>query len=403
MKIKNEIVNSLDKLEKYVRNNNFSGYDPYDALNSKKLFNINNRLLRILLTQIFVYNPINLRIFFNIKKGINPKAIGLFLSAYCKLYDNGLIEQKFFESISSILVKLLLKYNSKDFTNYCWGFNFNWQDVSRNARKWLPTIVVTSYVGNSFLDLYKIKKEKKYQEIVKSICRFILEDLNITKNKNGICFSYTPIDKQIVHNANCLGAAFLSRVYYITHDEKLLDYSRKAFDFSISYQNNDGSWAYSINPINHQVRNQIDFHQGFILDSLIDFIKYVDLNNKKYQQSLIKGSQFYINQQFEKSGRARWRLPYSFPIDIHHQAQGIITFSKLYTLFRKNGYLNFAKIIAKWAIENMQDETGFFYHQKWLLITNKIPYMRWGQAWMMLALSSLLNAKKEEFLNEKNR
>jgi len=46
--------------------------------------------------------------------------------------------------------------------------------------------------------------------------------------------------------------------------------------------------------------------------------------------------------------------------------------------------------IAKWTIENMQDEIGYFYYQKWPFLTNKIPYMRWGQAWMMYALATLL-------------
>ena len=41
-------------------------------------------------------------------------------------------------------------------------------------------------------------------------------------------------------------------------------------------------------------------------------------------------------------------------------------------------------------IDNMQDQNGFFYHQKWPFLTNKIPYLRWGQAWMMFALSSLM-------------
>jgi len=373
MKTENEIVNSLEILERYIRENDFSGYDPYDALNSKKLIEINNKLLKIFLTQIFVYSPINFRPLFNIKPDKNPKAIGLFLSSYCNLK----------------LVDYLLKNNSKGYSGYCWGFNFNWQDLSRFSKKWLPTIVVTSHVGNSFLDLYEITGGEKYRKVVNSICRFILDDLNITRTEEGICFSYTPIDKHIVHNANCLGAAFLSRVYNVTQEKKLLDYSRKAFDFSISCQKD-------------KERNQIDFHQGFILDSLVDFIKNVRVDDKKYKQSLMDGAEFYINQQFENFGRSKWRLPWRYPVDIHHQAQGIITLCKLYTAVKKVKYLEFAEKIAKWTVENMQDEKGYFYYQKWPFSTNKISYMRWGQAWMMLALSSLLYAKKEDHYNETN-
>jgi len=402
MKTEDFIANSLKALEGYVRDNDFSGYDPYDALNSKKLLKINNKSVRVLLTQLFVYSPVNFRNFFNIKPDKNPKAIGLFLSSYCRFYRSGLITKKDFDDLTSKLVNYLLKNNSRGYSGYCWGFNFNWQDVNRYAKKWTPTIVVTSYVGNSFLDLYEITKDEKYLKIANGICNFILKDLNITKTEEGICLSYTPIDKQMVHNANCLGAAFLSRVYSFTKEEKLLSFSRRAFGFSITHQKDDGSWPYSIDPVTHKVRNQIDFHQGFILDSLIDFIKYVGTNDKKYTQSLMKGSEFYINLQFENFERSKWRLPWSFPVDIHHQAQGIITLSKLYDLFKKENYLDFAKKIAEWTVENMQDEMGYFYYQKWPFLTNKIPYIRWSQAWMMLALSSLLHSKKEECYDEKD-
>jgi rhamnogalacturonyl hydrolase YesR len=390
MKTENLIEDSLKVLERYVRDNNFSGYDPYDALNSEKLLGINNKFIRILFTQIFVYSPFNLRAFLDVTPEKNPKAIGLFLSSYCTLYKNGLVKRKDLDDVTSKLINYLLKSSSKGYSGYCWGFNFNWQDVKRYAKKWTPTIVVTSYVGNSFLDLYEITKDKKYLKIANSICNFILKDLNLTETEKGICFSYTPIDRQMVHNANCLGAAFLSRVYSVTKKEKLLNYSLKAFDFSLSHQNNDGSFAYSINQVTYKTRDQIDFHQGFILDSIIDFIKYSGEKNKKYEQSLLKGSQFYIHQQFENCGRSKWRLPLHFPVDIHHQAQGIITLSKLYNLFKEDKYLNFAKKIAKWTIKNMQDGTGYFYYQKWPFLTNKVPYMRWSQAWMMLSLASLL-------------
>lgn len=394
MKTEDLITNSLKDLGKYVQENDFSGFDPYDALNSEKLHKINNRLIKVFFTQFFVYSPFNFREYFNIKSDKNPKAIGLFLSSYCRLYKSGIIKKDAFNAITSKLIDYLLKNNSKEYSGYCWGFNFNWQDTTRYTKKWIPTIVVSSYVGNSLLDLYDIKKEEKYLKIALSICEFFLKDLNVRKSEKGICFSYTPIDEHIVHNANCLGAAFLSRLYSITGEEKLHNISKKAFDFSLTFQKDDGSWRYSYDPISQIERNQIDFHQGFILDSLADFITYVGDNDKKYIRSLMKGSLFYIDNQFDDKGRSRWRLPWRYPIDIHSQAQGIITFSKLYNLVNKAEYLEFAKKIASWTILNMQDEKGYFYYHKSPLYTNKIPYMRWGQAWMSLALSELIHTLK---------
>ena len=93
------INNSLIELENYIRKKRYRGYDPYDGLNSKKLSNIHSKWMKILITQFFVYSPINLRRFFNIQEGINPKAIGLLLTGYCKLFKNGLIDEKIFNNI----------------------------------------------------------------------------------------------------------------------------------------------------------------------------------------------------------------------------------------------------------------------------------------------------------------
>jgi rhamnogalacturonyl hydrolase YesR len=386
-----DINESLKLLEEYVRNQNYSGYDPYDALNSSQLNNINSRLFRVMFTQLFVYSPINLRPFFHIDKGINPKALGLFLSAYSNLFKNGRIERKIFDEVSSKLAALLLEDASNGFSGYCWGFNFNWNDVKRNAKKYTPTLVISSFVGNGFLDLYDITHEKKYLEIAESITHFILKDLHIREFQNGICFSYSPIDDHVVHNANCLGGAFLSRVYQLNNDKKLLEYSQKAFEYSLSQQNKDGSWLFQLDTETGKIRDQIDFHQGFIIDSLSASIANKTLVEDKYLNGLKKAVLFYKNNQFSKDGRAMWRLPRKYPIDIHHQAQGIITFSKLYSTFKDTEYLNFSKKIAEWTIENMQDKKGYFYYQKWPFFTNKISYIRWGQAWMMLALSEYLN------------
>jgi uncharacterized protein YyaL (SSP411 family) len=305
------------------------------------------------------------------------------------MYQSGLMEGNDFDTISRELIDILLKTKSEGYSGYCWGFNFDWQDLVRFAPKKTPTIVISSYIGQGFLNLYDVTKEKRYLEIAESITDFILNDLNVTQLDTGICFSYTPLDSHVVHNANCLGAAFLTRVYSNNGNELLIDYAEQAFDFSVSCQNTDGSWAYRLNPKTGGTRNQIDFHQGFIIDSICDYLKYSKKKNEEYFQSVKKAAEFYKTEQFSLDGRAKWRLPRKYPIDIHHLAQGIISFGKMYEITKNEDYLDFAYRIADWTIKHMQDEQGYFYFQKWPLLTNKIEYMRWGQAWMMLALSYL--------------
>jgi hypothetical protein len=390
----NYILESIKRLEKYVRTHNYSGFDPYDSLNSNKIKSLKNAYIKLIATQIFVYSPVNFRKFFKTTPRKSPKALGLFLQAYCNLLKAKIIEKDEFDLITHEITDFLIKNHSTGYSGYCWGLLFDWQDITRYLKSGVPTIVPTSYIGHAFLDLYDIRKERQYLEIAKSCCRFILNDLNIKNTDKGICFSYTPIDTHLIHNANMLGSAFLSRVYSITKDKNLLQLSKTAMDFSVSYQKTDGSWAYSIDPNSEKERQQIDFHQGFNLDALCDFIKYINPMDEKYKNSLIKGAYFYKKKQFNLEGRSNWRLPLQWPIDIHHQAQGISTFTKLFKLLNNKKYFDFSKIIALWTINNMQDHSGYFYYQKWPIITNKISYMRWGQAWMMYSLATLLNEIK---------
>ena len=70
-----------------------------------------------------------------------------------------------------------------------------------------------------------------------------------------------------------------------------------------------------------------------------------------------------FKNQFSSNGISFWRWPKKYPIDIHNQSQGIITFS----IFKdfSSSYLDFSKTIAKWTIENLQSKRGNFYYQKY--------------------------------------
>jgi hypothetical protein len=51
--------------------------------------------------------------------------------------------------------------------------------------------------------------------------------------------------------------------------------------------------------------------------------------------------------------------------------------------------LDLADKTLRWAMANMWDESGYFYYQVLPFFRNKISYMRWSQAWMLMAFSIL--------------
>jgi len=389
---RSKIQDALSRLTAYIKDEDYRGYDPYDTLNSKINFLSMGKWPAVLATQIQKRNPINIRKFLGIKKDFNPKAMGLFLAAYCLLQKNS--EEKSYKSEIDYLFDWLTQNYSKNYSGFCWGYNFPWISPEKYINAYVPSVVVTAYVAKGIFEYYRISQDPRAKAILESICKFILNDLYRYEDKTGLCFSYTPLSMDCCYNASLLGAEILAKVYSITKDGRLLDPVQRSVDFILTRQHEDGHWNYSMDIKTGTERNQIDFHQGFILESLYEIKKHSDISGKIYEDTLLKGMRYYKNNQFLENGRSLWRVPKKWPADIHHQAQGIITFTKLKSL--DPGYFKWAEKIADWTINNMQDDNGYFYYQKWKFFKNKIPYIRWGQAWMLLVLANLMLSRENE-------
>jgi hypothetical protein len=115
-------------------------------------------------------------------------------------------------------------------------------------------------------------------------------------------------------------------------------------------------------------------------------LKYTG-ENEKYKKALEQGAEYYFNQQFKRNGQSVFRVPKDYPVEIHNQSQGIITMTRL--TYMSTEYGKFAKTIAQWTIDNMQHKKGYFYYKKYPMYAIKIPFIRWSQAWMFLALTEL--------------
>lgn len=373
----------LQSLRAYVEREHFMGYDPYDALNARFNFGNLGKWGPILAIQVQKRNPLNIRPLLGIERDFNPKAIGIFLHAYSMLLENDPDEDT--RKTADYLFTWLVDHSSQGYSGYSWGYNFDWASPAKYLPAYVPSIVVTGFVARGIFKYYEATNSLQALEILRSACDFLLNDLPRTQTPDGICFSYTPVMKDCCFNASMLGAELLAKLYSVTGDQHLRELSTRAVDFVLSYQKPDGRWNYSVDIESGTERIQIDFHQGYILDSLDAFIKYTHPDDSTYKTALVKGARFYRQEQFCENGRSLWRLPRKWPVDIHNQAQGIITFSNLTSI--DPSYRAFAERICRWTCHNMQDEQGYFYYRKGRLHTNKVPYMRWAQAWMMLALA----------------
>ena len=110
MTVKDEIV--LVDLFKYMKHEEFKGYDPYDCLNSQMIDAISSRLVKLAFTQLLVYSPVNPRRILGISKQHNPKGLALILGSLVRLKLNGFNVQGMEGSIND-LYELLMGYANR--------------------------------------------------------------------------------------------------------------------------------------------------------------------------------------------------------------------------------------------------------------------------------------------------
>jgi len=352
-----KVSSALDKLDDWIKKEKYLGWDPFDALNSPILnkLSLNNRMAGIVWVQLIKQLPINLRKPLGIKKEYNPKGIGLFLSSYLRKYEFS--NNNSYKDEVDFLSYWLEENIIPGYHGACWGYNFDWPNRGFYAKKGTPNIINTAFIGLAFLELYRLFGDDKALSIARSACDFILKDLNVYQvDDKELCFSYTPLDRRFIHNANLMGALLLAEVFTQTEELILAEKALASVQFSIKRQRNDGSWFYGEAKKEQWIDN---FHTGFVLVSL----KRISdkLNQDSILLNLKKGYSYWKNNFFLDDGTPKYYPNSTYPIDIHCVAQSILTFLEFTDI---DPYAElYAWRLALWGVSNMQDEEGFVYYQ----------------------------------------
>jgi len=377
-----KIQDCVQDMLSYVERADYAGYDPYDALNSPLIRRLaaTSGAVGIGATQLLRCSPWNLRPILGIRRGHNPKGIGLFLWGYSKLYS--ITKESRYLGRLDYLLDLLDRLKSKGYSGNCWGYDFDWKSRTLFRPQGTPTIVNTSFIGHGLLDCYDLTGKAKALEMAIPIKEFILRDLHRTTQGDSFCFSYTPIDHTVVHNANLLGASVLARLARYCDDDRLTANALASMKYSMRYQREDGSWYYA----DTDKQRWIDsFHTGFNCQA----IRYI-LNAglaQEYGDSYRKGVDFYARNFFLDDGTPKYYHDRVYPVDIHSPAQAICFFAG-----EENGYRDLTDRILCWMLRHMNSGRGYFYYRRGRLLTNRISYMRWSQAWVFLALTEYLRS-----------
>lgn len=381
---KDQLYGSICQLSDWLEKSDYTGYDPFDGLNARFLRSLtfNNKFLRTVLQQGVRRFPLNVRPLLGITPSRSTKGMGFLARAFMRLH--GATGDTDWRDKAESSLQWLVENQSEGYSGACWGNHFDYQARGDfYLPKGVPTVVWTSLIGHAFLDAYSHFQKEDFLQLAASSCEHILLDVATSSEGDSVCISYTPIHAAQVHNANALAASLLARTYSYTGNEQYRSSAEKAIRYTAHHQRPDGSWYYGQAPYRHWIDN---FHTGYVLDSFKHYIE--GTGDDKFEQNLITGYKYWKNTFFLPDGTPKYYHHKIRPIDIQCCSQAIDTF--VFFSDRDPDGLTLAMKVAKWTIEHMQDQTGYFYYRRysqWLV--NKTPALHWGQATMLCALAGL--------------
>src|SRR5262249_19578264 len=107
------------------------------------------------------------------------------------------------------------------------------------------------------------------------------------------------------------------------------------------------------------------------------------------QAAAERGLEAYLERLVDPDGAARATVDDRYPIDVHAAATGITTLSRLRSLHPRADET--ADRMLVWTLERLRRHDGRFAFQRHRLYRNSVPYVRWSDGHMMLALAAYLN------------
>lgn len=363
----------------------FRGWDPYDALSSLGLrFLARGRIGRQGAIQLLKRSPVNLRPLLGVPQRRHTKALALLVSAYSRLAQ--LPEGERFETVALSLAedladRLLIRRPGL----VGWGYDFDVQTRWGFYPAGRPNAVVTAFALSALRDASPLPGASDRLLAVG------------TRAANGVrksfemhdqpCFGYYSGAPAPIHNASVLLASAVAA--WPETDMDVAASAARAIHYTVSKQAADGSWPYG----EQRGLGWIDgYHTAYILVALERWVGVHD--DSKADAALRRGLGFFVHRLFEPSGAPRATVDRAHPIDIHAASSAIWALTLLRD--RSAEALPLARLVFEWTLAHMRRADGRYAFQLHSHYRNEIPYIRWSDAHMLLALATLATAEAKD-------
>jgi hypothetical protein len=378
------LLESLTRLEQWVRARDYCAYDPGDGQRSYlRHLTFGRQPLERALTAAVLRSPFNVRPWLGIAPHRSTKGMGYMAWGYLHLHRAlGRAEDA---RRALWCLDWLEQHRSQAACRpgeFAWGNDFTFTTRAGRIPKGEPTIVWSSLIGQAFMDAHEAFGQERHLAVARGVCEWIAR-LPREQTAQGACLSYVAMHQVSIHNSNLLGGALLARVGAATGHADWLALARESMRYSCARQNENGAWYYGDATKYHWIDN---FHTGYNLDSLR---RYADATgSSEFDAAIERGFAYLHDTFFEPDGRPRYMHDRTMPTDIQCAAQGIDTLA----CFADRDPLALAAACrtADWTLRHMQSPQGYFYYRDlgWKMV--RTPMLHWGQGTMFKALAHLL-------------
>lgn len=262
-----EVHDSLTAVQRWIENQEYRGYEPFDGLSSWARPLVRGNLLgERLLQQLIRQSPLNLRPLLGVWPKESTKGRGYMAAGYVTQYRVTGQQETLDKALACL--EWLDRHKVARFEHHSWSNHFDFASRAGRYTKDDPIIVWTSLIGHAFLDAFEVTGLDWLLRVADSACNWILA-LPRERTDSGECISYLAHIQVSIHNANMLGAGLLARTARHTGRRECLRVARSAMEYSCVRQKPDGSWWYAEGSDNHWIDN---FHTGYNLDALKHYL-----------------------------------------------------------------------------------------------------------------------------------
>jgi hypothetical protein len=378
-----EAARAARVLSELVERDGFVGWDPYDALAAPVLRRIaRGRRSRQAAIQALKRSPVNLRRALGVPRLPHAKALALLTSAHARmaLADSDARWPRLTRELGAQLASATVRGDGPG-----WGYDFDVQTRWAFYPHGQANAVATAFAIHALLDADRAVERDRFAQLAAAAARHAARTL-LVESGGASWFRYYAGATVPIHNASLLIAGACARALEPGASE--WDAAGRAIDWSVSRQAADGTWPYGEAPGLKWVDG---FHTAFNLEALALALEREE--RRTWRRALNHGIAAYRSRLIEPDGTPRATVSRRYPIDVHAAATAVTTLS---ALARPDPSVAAdATRVMYWTLENLRRGDGRFIFQRHRLWRNTVPYIRWSDGHMLLALATYVCLERE--------